>query len=636
MVADKLVSGISSLGHTVGSTIKDTYHSTGDNITNLSYSIKDKVTFHHRDYDKDDDLILHYEHDLKQSIIGLKFIISQHHKLSTSYYPKVLDLHARVVQQFIILIGPNSLSFKGIEKFYQEWDKYEALQEVPHVHPKEQQFEVNSVNEQLFNYLSSIEGLRHKISLDWEINDQSIQLRVGQMRKYLKDTVKLIKKRNKKRTEQDIAQRKIEKIKKKTGALSAKEENQLNKLEEKYQEIDQQFAQLNQKAISILPHVISYLNEFIETITKVLFYQQLSTYEEIDSILNYFTTFYGMADGSSTSYESIIDEWESNITATRIRIESFVSLIYKTNPELLNEEIDDGDKSLTAHKIWNKMNKKVKERTFKIDSKDFENGVFNDTLEIDPLDAFVTYQDPTMNVSQVYHPSKVINSDEVVPRRPIESEKPMPPPLPPRENTVAHSIYNISSFKSLPTTPRTSIISPMNNGHSNSSMESLLSHEDEESLKGSISSDSSFESSLQSDNLLGYTSRETLEKSLRKIYNSSKNEINEAPIPHQELNIHPKTTTLNDLSSATQKLDKYSKFFAKILKNPLGDVRVAKFDFHGTEPGDLSFNKGDEVEIVFDFQNVDTLYSKDNLNWLIGVSRVGDQERIGFVPNNYF
>lgn len=65
-------------------------------------------------------------------------------------------------------------------------------------------------------------------------------------------------------------------------------------------------------------------------------------------------------------------------------------------------------------------------------------------------------------------------------------------------------------------------------------------------------------------------------------------------------------------------------------------VKVAIHDFSGIEPGDLSFKQGDKIEVLLDFQNIDTLYSSDGVNWVVGLSRVDENNyRIGFVPNTY-
>ena len=89
--------------------------------------------------------------------------------------------------------------------------------------------------------------------------------------------------------------------------------------------------------------------------------------------------------------------------------------------------------------------------------------------------------------------------------------------------------------------------------------------------------------------------------------------------------------------SLTYKLNLIQSFFEKLNINTDNKVlKTAKYDFSGYEPGDLSFKQGDNIEILLDFQNIDTLYHSDELNWLIGVSRIDDESyRIGFVPNNY-
>ncbi|EGW32974.1 uncharacterized protein SPAPADRAFT_65992 [Spathaspora passalidarum NRRL Y-27907] len=636
MVAEKLRSNVTSLTSSIGSSIKDVYNTTGANVTSLSYNIKDKVTFHQRDYDKDDELIDIYKHNIKKSISALKYIRSQNHKLAHAYFPKLLSLHGMIIKQFIEIIGPNSLSFKGIEEYYHDFDIAHASEEIPIIHPKEKAISIESINEQLYNYLSTIESLKFRITTDWDIHDQSMELRISEMGKYLKNALKLIKKRNKKRNEQDITHRKIEKLNKKNIPLDEKDQNELVKLETKYMEIERVFNGYNNRTLSVLPHVVLFLDEFVETITKLLFCQQLSTYKHIMAVLNDFSEFYGMLEGDS--YQTIIDQWETASTSTRLQIESFITVIHDRNPELLDQEIDGEDKSSKAHTLWAKMTSRIKEKKHIVKSKDHENGVFNDLLEIDPLDAFAKFQDPKMNINETYHPHKKIDIDDVIVPQVLQNEKSLPkappPPLPPRENTTAHAIYNFD--KPLPSTPyspySTGFYSNTTNNYSNDSLESLLTDDEDEesnSSKSSLSSNSTHPSMFYSN------TDNPLDKQLRKIYNSSKNDIRAAPIPDHSQDITP-PEQIENTSSITYKLDKFEKFFHKLDINKESTTRTAKYDFHGQEPGDLSFKKGDQIEIIFDFQSVDTLYNQDNLNWLIGISKTENNYRMGFVPNNYF
>ena len=47
---------------------------------------------------------------------------------------------------------------------------------------------------------------------EWEVHDESTKLRIGEMVKYLKKSLKLLLKRERHRTDQDHLHRKIEKI----------------------------------------------------------------------------------------------------------------------------------------------------------------------------------------------------------------------------------------------------------------------------------------------------------------------------------------------------------------------------------------------------------------------------------------
>ncbi|RLV93036.1 hypothetical protein JA1_002791 [Spathaspora sp. JA1] len=628
MVADKLKSNVSNLTSTIGTSIKDAYKTTGSNLTNLSYNIKDKVTFHQRDYDKDDELIDIYKHDIKKSISTLQYLQSENHKLAYSYFPKLLSLHGKIVKQFLEIIGPNSLSFEGIDEYYHEFDVVQASQEIPLIHPKEKSSSIESINDQLYSYFYAIEALKHRVSSEWDIHDQSMELRIGEMNKYLKSAVKLIKKRNKSRTEQDIIVRKIEKINKKNIPLDEKDQNELVKLETKLQEIERIFAGYNTKAISVLPHVVSFLDEFIETITKLLFCQQLSSFKQIMTVLNEFTEFYGIF---GQDYPVIVDQWEMAITSTRIQIESFITVIHDRNPDLLDQEINDEDQNSNTYKFWNKMTNKIKLRKHLVKSTDLENGVFNDLLEIDPLDAFLKYQDPTVNSNETYHPHKKIDIDDVIVNKVLQKQLPNPPPLPPRENTTTHSIYDLKPLPNTPFSPSSQRYSDKfyrSENYSNDSLESLLSQEDKESDSSSISSGTLITTSSM------YSTQDPIDRQLRKIYNNSKNDIKVAPIDSGK-EVHA-LDPVENTSSLTFKLDKVDHFFSKLdLNKQEQTVVVAKYDFAGQEPGDLSFKTGDEIEIIFDFQTVDTLYNRDNLNWLIGISKFEKNYRIGFVPNNY-
>ena len=82
----------------------------------------------------------------------------------------------------------------------------------PHIHPKEMQFLNDTINEELYNYLITVENLKIELESEWEVHDESTKLRIGEMVKYLKKSLKLLLKRERHRTDQDHLHRKIEKI----------------------------------------------------------------------------------------------------------------------------------------------------------------------------------------------------------------------------------------------------------------------------------------------------------------------------------------------------------------------------------------------------------------------------------------
>lgn len=629
------------------------------NFQTFGSSIKNTVK-HHREFNNDDELISHYEHDIKVAIKALKFLSSQINKLATSHWPRVFKTNLKVSSQFLQLIGENSLHFDGIEKYYDEFDKIQAEEEIPSIHPKEKQFLIPSVFHELCNYVSSMEQLQDKIIKESEWHASSVKLRVTEMSKYLRDILKLIKKRNNKKNHYDKIHKKISKLMKKTTPLDEKEQKELNTLDIALKEASSIYTKLDDKLKAILPHALSFLDEFVDSIGKIVVCKQLDLYKEIDSTLKYFSIFHGFtnlkyrdeSDGLIQSYEAIVTQWESNMTPTRLQLESFITIIHDKNPDLLDESIDDELKTKKTEKIWNKMTSKMNDKKHQIKAKDTANGIFNDYLEADPLESFLNYQNPNYNRSETYHPTKIVNASEV--HLPVNNLPP-PPPLPPRSNTSG-------MLKALPVVPASQVSTPLpplpnrnnslpptprSNLKRSGSIDSFESVNSSDSSSSSIISDYDSEilSTVASKVLLDNSSPDVVNKHISKAYNSAKNDIKAAPITSTDPiynKINPNESLIfNKTSSISYKIDQYNKFFDKVLSlsNNVAVERrkvVAKYDFRGAEPGDLSFKKGDTLEILFDFQLVDTLYSRDNNNWMIGLAGSRTAPRIGFIPNNYF
>lgn len=605
-----------------------------NNLGVFGSSVKDTLT-HHKQFNNDDELISHYKHDIKKAISALQFVDKQTRKIGSSHWPHLLKSNIKMGELFIKLIGADSLQFDGIEEYYSDFDKWQAEQEIPMIHPKERQLVILGVNKEMDHYMMSMEKLRIRVTSEWEFYSKSVHIRVKEMVGYLNDLLKLIKKRNSKKSNYDNIHKKINKIMKKTTPLDAKEQKQLNKLDEELKESSIVFNKLDEKLKSILPHALTFLDEFVENLTKLTLCKQLDAYEDIKHTLMNYATFHGFLDTESEdniqTYEAITNQWETLITPTRLRIESFISFIHEKKPELIDTEIDDKDKTSKTHKMWNKVTSKVTNKTHNLKSTDHVNGIFNDYLTADPLDSFKKFQDPMMNRSETYHPSKVINIDDVIVPNTNAGNASAPPPLPPRSNTTT-----IKGNLKAPVAPGKQHLKRI---PSNDSMESIHSSSSE-----SDSDEMTSVSSAASDIMLENSSPEIVNKDLKKVYNSSKNKIKECPIPivpHDYKAEHENSMFAADTSSVTYKLEQLNKFFDKIL-NYTDSTQIerkilqAKYNFAGVEPGDLSFNGGDQVEILFDFQAVDSLYNSSNENWLVGMIKSEQNCRIGFVPSNYF
>lgn len=634
---------------------------------------------HKKAYDSEDELIFQYQHDIKRVIMALKYISSQIHLFANKAIPKMFKFHMKSVELFSKLIGANSLHFKELDQYYQEFDRLQAQSEIPLVHPKELQFEVPSLNEQLYNYMVSIDTLAAKLLDDWDFFEKSNKIRIEEMQRYLYDTLKLINKRNKKQRVYEKNHKKLEKLMKKTTPLDDKEAKSMNSLEKDLQQNKYIFEKLDEKVRTILPHIFSFLEEFIDTISKMILCKQVDTYKAIHESLRYFVTYYGLMsekEQDDPSYQLIMDAWENSMTPVRLQLETFISIIKNKDPEIIDREIDDEDKTLKAGKMWNKLNRKMVDHKFSLNPTDQRNGLFNGYLIADHLDAFLEYHNPSFTASETYYPKTGPKDVDVsVPEIKVSKENKNPPgpppPLPPREMnprsltmaTSPHlgfpsiSLPNSPKISTVPTTPVSGYGFDKKHSYStsddslDSESESVMSdtdnfsdkdddNDDDDEWKSLLSSSNSISTSqLFDDTNKGKNSK------LTRIYNSRKSQMNEAPMvitkDSKQTDIPRNDDAFNNASTITHKLDEFNKFFNKVLKlTDASDHKVltAKYDFEGQEPGDLSFKVGDKIEIIFNFHNSSATNPDDA--WLIGIAHCSDDNpvlnRIGLVPGNYF
>ncbi|CAH6722126.1 hypothetical protein CLIB1444_08S02454 [[Candida] jaroonii] len=642
MSVGKIKNNITHLGSSIGTSINNASN-------NVTYSVKS--TIKKKKYDSDDELIKEYQEDIKRSIKALSFISKQIHIISNVVLPKLFKSHMKSVELFAKLIGANALQFKGIDDYYRDFDISQQQQEIPMIHPKESMFEIESLNEELYNYMVTIDKLTLGILNDWDLFYQENKLRIIEMKGYLKDSLKLIFKRNQKQDQYETLYKKLDKIMKKTTPLDDKEQTKMNNLEKELREVKKIYEALDERTRTNLPHVFVNLEEFIDSISKILFFKQLDTYKSFYKTLSHFSEYYGFlsSEGTESDYQHIVDQWENSMTPVRLQIETFITIIHDKNPELLNEEIDDEDKTSKSAKMWNNLSRKMTDKSFKLKAKDHKNGLFNGHLIVDQLDAFLEYNNPTANISETYLPTKPIRKDEVmIPD--IEVSNVVAPPLPPRTNTagalIAPPTPRIGLPVSLPGSPMPS--TPMSTNYSFERTQSITDIDSVESASiRSDDDDSDFEDKESMENLSSVaTSRyvtdnakEKMSRHLAKIYNSSKNQIKESPIhidPNDLTSFSPKGDAFDRTSTITHRLNEFDSFYHKVnfVESAMNrKTLVAKHNFMGEQPGDLSFKEGDEIEIIFEFNP--TKASSDGI-WSIGVIQNQGSSRIGMVPSNYF
>lgn len=602
-----------------------------------------KLKFSGGDFDADNDLLHNFRHDVKQIIRAVKFVEKQTERTAASYWPQLFKATARSARNLLALVGEESLAFKDIDRFYDQFDELQMTSEAVVVHPKERQHLVASIHYELVNYLATIDGLQTRVVQLAEAHAAQVKVRTLALVSHMKHILKALKARDKHQARMAKVAWKAERLAKKTAPLSTSEQNDLDSYQLQLGEASDQFASVNTKLKTIAPETLSLVEEFVDELVKWDMCHHRHILDEISSTLRYFAVFHGYVNSKRAnseeeqeliiSYDHIIDQWETSCTPARLLIESFVQTIYSKNPELLDEQVDDQDKSLKLSKAWTLVALKVTEKLHVVKAKDKQNGIFTLDSIADPLRSYAKFEDLSLNVSETYHPRKVLEYDQVYPDIP---SKPTPPPLPPRDEF--HRIHPVYS----PT-----ITSTPSNVHINMSTDSLDSiHSDTElSLNTAGSdSDSDADSELSSILLTGNHGVDSAEKQLIRIYNSSKNDITEAPIDTSNwinLDRYKEGTDLfDDRNTASYQLHGLNKFFQKILKNaeknPEKKILVAKKDFEGIQPGDLSFAEGDEVEVLFDLQSVAHSYNEKGQNWLVAAAGTEPTRRIGFAPNTYF
>lgn len=616
--------------------------------SSLGSSVNNKLTGH-EEYNVDDELITGFQHDIKQTMKAMKFLEKQSERMVSKYWPYFFKAGMKSAKVFLHLMGENSLTFDDIEKYYDEFDRLQITSESVQVHPKERQLTVPIIQFELTNYLATMDQLQTRVIDLATKHTKQLKTKTEALATHLKHILKVVKARNSHKAKCAKLEWKTDRLAKKKTPLSDQERKDLDLLETKLKAANHVFESLNERLKKVIPESLLLVEEFVEELTKWIICGQNQIHEEIEKTLRHYAVFHGYVKGSLEAdqkdndkilqtYEEILDQWETECTSARLQIESFIQTIYEKKPDLLDTEVDNKDKSSRLNKVWALMTLKVTEKLHTVKAQDLQNGIFTDHMIADPLKSFIKYLDLNLNVSETYHPHKVLDYDKV---HPFIPEKRSPPPLPPRDDN--HRIL-------LPVNSPISSSTPFSNNYMAISSESLDSiHSDSELSLNSTDtddeSDTATTSDLSSIVLADDVTLTSAERQIIKLYNSSKNEITKAPLDTSHWIKIDRYTNISDdfhnKNTVSYKLHELNSFFQKALKHANEATRekrvlVAKLSFTGIQPGDLSFDVGDEVEVLFDLQSVSSSYQNDGRNWFVGATGDPSHRRIGFAPNTYF
>lgn len=676
---------INSIGHTVVHKVD-----LKDNLTLLG------STFKPSHFDLDDEIINGFKLKTSQAIDCLKYLRKNIHRLANSYWPRLFLRNKSVAELFLQLIGP--MTYKGIEEYYTDFDRESALLETLAIHPKEKETINESVSVTLQNYLSSLETVKYEVELKWKKLDVSSKAQLNEMIGQLNGILQLIKKRKVIQVRISNSKHKLDKLEGKDMALETISV-ELAEHNEDFANISHKLKSLLPQVFALLEEFVDDMTKLVLCLHQESFEivrRELKQYVSFEGL--HAESYEDVADQWETSMVEPTAKLEDFLGETTPKKDLFsfslkfkdrkfkgkqkmmfddssdplVEMVKFIDPEMFPLEVELVVREHYPEKIPMKDTIAVNVAPQnEVSSADITQ---TSTPPITPTDFAVTaprtpapppsreapplpardvpplperigiaLPDLTLPVLNFDLPGlNTILTNITLPGislngiiLPVNSSF---PPLPPRENSTLNNPHTYpNSPSSLPPLPARSkplplisanqVRTPLPRTPLQTSYEDIESSASETS---SIISDISLDSDVMRNSTPDYVNEK-----IKIMYNSSKNDIRNAPIPHESSKYDIHLTNMETASSATYKLQRFNQFFEHVVGSVTEDsdtkMAVAKHTFKGTEVGDLSFNKGDPLEILLDFQKVSSLYVNGN-NWLVGATEGG---RIGFIPSNY-
>lgn len=596
-------------------------------------------------YSIDYELLTLFSKDVKAAIPAFEFLASQANRIATKSWPRLFKSCRKIVLILIDTIGDESLQFEDMNRFYAQFDSLRTTSEALTMHPKERNFSVPSVQVELENYKIALDHLEARVVELAVIHADQLKLRIAIIVTQLKNCRKSIAYRDQLGKRVSKFEKKIRSMTEKNAMLDVQKRAELAGLEASLEITKGAYDTESTNLKLILPEFLALVEEFLETVTQwTVSFHRLQIHE-VKSALEYIKVFHGFQNTKSSSgsddYVDIVDQWESDVTSTRLQLESVLQIIFNKNPNRIDEEIDEKDGSLKASKLWTQMSQKMTHRLHKIKTDNIQSGIFDEDVLADPLISFSKYNNHKANLLELYHPSKTINEEDIyVPAKDV----PAPPALPPRD--LSRKLL-FSPNMEAPSPVFRSGFSPADNGlHRSQSQDSIASASTNSEIMATLSdSDESASHSDFLDRLPDINRSERSTQLLIKQYNSAKNDITECPILPSKfdsdafrksclMQFEPEHSVSSDILKIYSFFNRAMNLAQKSTKHD--KVVVAKRTFVGQNPGDLSFSEGDKIRVIMDLQDDIMTYNPFLGNWFIGATENAEVQRVGFAPTNYF
>lgn len=649
----------SQVGSHVVSGVETGYHGARTGATKLGDGLKDARDYgmvftdnvlHHGDHEfvEDEAFIAKYKRALNDYGAGLKYVNRTCKRMANVYWPQLFKVNLRVARGFYNVVG--DIQFKGIDEYYEMWDKAQPYQIIPEVDPHQHFDVVEAIQHEQELYQKTVEKLKLQVCDDWLLVLYGISTRIAEVQKHLHRARKWCKLWYKKRMQYDKVRRRIDKLGKKQGELDDKEKLQLTELQTRLDHALAEFSKINNRVKSTLPHLVLFCDEFTLEVTNRVIFQQLLLFARVRDELLLFSVYFGLlADGEVGTYEDAVHLWRIQFEDAKREVETIVEATDDVSADTLD---------LQATKMLHKLNKKVKNQKWTYKNPE---GVFNVELEADPWDNFEEYYNPKLNRGDG-HLNKMIDRPRTSvvevqleqPQTPPDKELPLPPAsapaLPPRPNVAPLPL--VLTFAPLPqkigavaydpdaVSPAPPPLPPRNNAPPPRPPQRRLDSLSLIALSASISL-VELEALMALlavllvalEELLRNSTEDQLYRTLEATYNLQKNLITECPVPDFQVRppVIAKPKWNADLAIGAVKLTRAQLMFANLASAKPVATKTAKYDFPGYEPGDLAMEQGQLLDVLVDLQATPAAFSTTGENWM--VARIGT--RVGFIPSNY-